>query len=97
VQSRGSAVGIVTGHGLDDRGSELEPRKYKKILVSVIKSRQALGPTEPPIQWTTRGCFPGIKRPGGKADRSLSTSDEVKKTRFYTSIPSIRLHGVVLS
>jgi hypothetical protein len=38
----------------------------------------------------------GVKRPGGKADRSPPSSAEVKNAWSYTSTPSIRLHGVVL-
>jgi hypothetical protein len=34
---------------------------------------------------------------GGEADHSPPTSAEVKNTWIYTSIPLIRLHGVVLN
>jgi hypothetical protein len=39
----------------------------------------------------------GVKRPGRKADHSPPSSAEVKNAWSYTSTPSIRLHGVVLS
>jgi hypothetical protein len=48
-----------------------------------MSSRQALGPTQPPIQGV-----PGVKQPGREADHSPPTSAEVKKTCVYTSTPS---------
>jgi hypothetical protein len=39
----------------------------------------------------------GIKRPGREADHSVLSSAEVKNVWTYTSLPPIRLHGVVLS
>jgi hypothetical protein len=44
-----------------------------------------------------RGSFPGLKRPGREADHSPPSSAKVKNAWSYTSIPPIRLHGVVLS
>jgi hypothetical protein len=41
--------------------------------------------------------FPVLIRPGREADHSRPTSTEVKKTWIYTSIPPIRLQGVVLN
>jgi hypothetical protein len=38
-----------------------------------------------------------VKRPGREADHSHPSSAEVKNAGGYTSIPPIRLHGVVLS
>jgi len=53
-------------------------------------SRQALWPTQPPIQWV-----PEVKRPGHEADYSPPSSAEVSNAWSYTSIPPLRLHGVV--
>jgi hypothetical protein len=39
----------------------------------------------------------GLKRPGREADHSHPSSAEVKDAWSYTSTPSIRLNGVVLS
>jgi hypothetical protein len=75
---------IVSGRGLG-------------ILLFTTVSRTALGPTQPPIQWGTRGSFPGVKRPGCEADHSPLSSVEVKNAWSYTSTPPIRIHGVVLS
>jgi hypothetical protein len=53
-----------------------------------MSSRQALGPTEPPIQWVSGAIFPGIKRSGLEADHSPPNNAEVKKTWIYTSTPN---------
>jgi hypothetical protein len=60
-------------------------------------SRTALGPTQPPIQWVPGALSLGVKRPGREADHSPPSSAEAKNAWSYTSISSIRLHGVVLS
>jgi len=39
----------------------------------------------------------GVKRPGREAEHSPPSRTEVKNAWFYTSIPPIRLHGVVRS
>jgi hypothetical protein len=43
------------------------------------------------------GLSLGVKRPGREADHSPPTSAKVQNAWSYTSTPSIRLHGVVLS
>jgi hypothetical protein len=60
-------------------------------------SRLALGPTQLHIQWVAGALFLGVKRPGREADHSPPSSAEVKNAWSYTSIPPIRLNGVVLS
>jgi hypothetical protein len=52
--------------------------------------RPALGPTQPPIQWE-----PVVKWPGSEANHSTPCSAEVKNAWSYTSIPAVRLHGVL--
>jgi hypothetical protein len=51
----------------------------------------------PPIQWVPRALSLGIKRPGREGDHSPPSTAEVKYAWSYTSIPPVRLHGVVLS
>jgi hypothetical protein len=58
-----------TGYGLD--GWNSIPGKGK-IFFST-PSMQALGPTQPPMQWV-----PGVKRPGHEADHSSPCTAEVK-------------------
>jgi hypothetical protein len=67
--SRGSSVGIATGYGLDDRGVGVRVLVGSRILFST-SSGQALGPTQPPIQWVPGVLSPAIKRPGREAHHS---------------------------
>jgi hypothetical protein len=60
------------------RGRSSSPGSSKNF--SSTSSRQALGPTQPPIQWAQGALSTGIKRPGREADHSPPTSAEVKKT-----------------
>jgi len=59
--------------------------------------RPTLGPTQPPLQRIPGALSLGVKQPGSEADHSLLSSDEVKNAWNYTSTPTIRRHGVVLS
>jgi hypothetical protein len=61
IRSRDSPVGIAMVYGLDDQGS---------ISGRGTASGQALGPTQPPIQWVPRALSPGTKRPGREAGHS---------------------------
>jgi len=69
----GSVLGIATGYGLVGLGIESRwGRDFPHL------SRQALGPTQPPIQWVP-GLLRGKERPGHEADPSLPSSAVVKK------------------
>jgi hypothetical protein len=57
--SRSSSVSIVSGYGLDDRGSILG--RGKSIFPVASVSRPALGTTQPPIQWVLGVFSPGVK------------------------------------
>jgi hypothetical protein len=46
-------------------------------------------------KWVPGVLSLGVKRPGREADHSPPSSAEVKNARSYTSIPPLRLHGVV--
>ena len=68
-----SSVCIVTRYGLDGPG--IESRWGQNVPHS---SRQALGSTQPSIQFGT-GSFPGVKRPGRGVDHPPPSSAEVKE------------------
>jgi hypothetical protein len=66
-RSWGSTAGIATGYDLDGHGSN--PGRGK-IFIFNTASRQALGPTQPSIQWVVGAVSPGIKWLGCEADHS---------------------------
>jgi hypothetical protein len=68
-----------------------------RIFLLTTKSRTALGPTQPPIQWVLGALSLGVKWPGREADHSPPSSAEAKNAWSYTSNPPIRLHGVVFN
>jgi hypothetical protein len=80
VRIRDRVVDIATGYGLDGVPSL---GRLKNYLFS-MSSTQALGSTQPPIQWVPGGFSPSIKRPGREVDHS-PTSAEIKKIWMYTS------------
>jgi hypothetical protein len=61
-----------------------DPRQRQGIVPVVSVSKQALGPTQPPIQWVQSGLFCGGKaQPGCDADHSPPSSAEVKNECLY--------------
>jgi hypothetical protein len=80
-----NAVGIATGYGLDDRGIGVRVLVGSRIFSK--SSRQALGSTEPPIQWVPGTLSLGVKRQGHEANHSPPTSADVKEMWSYTSTP----------
>jgi hypothetical protein len=75
----------------------LESRHRLGVFLFSTVSRPALGPNQPPVQWVPGALTLGVKRPVREADHSPASSAEVKSAWMYNSIPSLRLHGVVLS
>jgi hypothetical protein len=67
------------------------------ILLFTTVSRTALGLTQPPMKWVPGALSMGVKWPEREADHSPPSSAEVRNEWSYTSIPPVRLHGVVLS
>jgi hypothetical protein len=82
----GSAVGIAIGYGLDDRGVGVRVPVGSRTFTCPHRPDRLLGSTQPPIQRGTGTISLRVKRPGLKAEHSLPTSAEVKKTWTYTSI-----------
>jgi hypothetical protein len=60
-------------------------------------SRPSLGPTQTYIQGVPAALSLGIKWPEHEADHSRPSSTKFKNAWSYTSTPTIRLHGLVLS
>jgi len=78
-------------------GYRLESQRMLGIFLFTTVSRPALGPTRPPIQGVPGTLSLGVDRPGSETEHSPPSNSEVKNAWSYTSIPSIRFHGVVLS
>jgi hypothetical protein len=87
--------GVALGYSLGDRG--FESRQRVGIFLFTTATRMTLGPTQPPIRLVPGALSLGVNRPGREADYSPPSSAEVKNVWSYTSIPQIRLDGVVLS
>jgi hypothetical protein len=66
-------------------------RKTQEILIVLQRSRLALGPTRPSIQWVPDSLASGVRRTGREFDHSPPSGAEVKNEGSYTSAPSIRL------
>ena len=69
-------------------GAGFEPRQGQEKIPFSETSRRGLGCIQSPAQWVTEFFA------GGKVDRSLSSSAEVKNEWKYISAPPIRLHGM---
>jgi hypothetical protein len=82
-------------YGMGDR--RFEYRQGMGIFLFTIVSRPTLGPKKPPTQWVPGALTLGLKRLGREADHSPPSTIDVKNVCSYTSVPPIRLHGVVLS
>jgi hypothetical protein len=89
---------------MDDRGSIPSRSSDGRIFLFTTASRQAPGPTQPPLQWVH-----GVKQPGPVVHHSTPSSAEVKNAWSHTSTPQyvfimwyfikqeIRLNSAVLS
>jgi hypothetical protein len=64
-------------------------------MEQIIQTGSGVHPTSYPMG--TGGSSPGVKRPGREADHSPPASAEVQKMWICTSIPPIRLEGLVLN
>jgi hypothetical protein len=67
-----SSVITVTSYGHDDRSST--PGGTRDFCISTF-FRPALGPTQPPIQWTLWALLPGVKRLGREANSPAFTPE----------------------
>jgi len=60
-------------------------------------SKEALGPTQPPILWLPWALSLQVKQPGREADHSPPSSAEAENAWNYISTSPTRLQGVMLS
>jgi hypothetical protein len=66
-----------------------EMNNIKLFFMLSKTSRQALGPTQPPIPVSTRGFFSGVKGPGREASHSTPSSVEVIMNGIIPLLPPI--------
>jgi hypothetical protein len=72
-----------------------DPRQEQRIFPLASVSRQALGPTQPPVQW-----LPGVLSPGVKRGRGVTLTTHLHlvprsgMSRSYSAYPPEHLLGV---
>jgi hypothetical protein len=94
--SRDSSFGIATGYGADDRVIGFRfPAGLGNFLFTTA-SRTAQWPIQPPTEWVPDALSLGLKRQFREVTTRLQLVPMSKNAWSYTSIPPIRLHGVVL-
>jgi hypothetical protein len=87
---------MALGYGLN--GPVFQSTQGLGIFLLTPTSGPALGPAQPPIKRVPGALSLVVKRTGCAANHSPPCSVDVKNAwRSYTSIPVIRLHGVVLN
>jgi len=72
-----------------DNVARFDYRQKKNFLFS-MKSRPALRPTQPSVQWILKIYSPKVKRPGREVDYSPLSSAEIKMSG---AIPLCPLHA----
>jgi hypothetical protein len=87
MRSPGSAVGVATGYGLDDRGIGVLVAIGSRMFTSPYRSDRLWGPPSLLSNWYRRPFSTEIKRQWREADHSSPTSAEVKNTWIYTFTP----------
>jgi hypothetical protein len=97
IESRDSAVSMVTGYGLEDQGVGVQVPVQEIIFTSPCHPDWLWGP--PSLLSNGYWCpfLPGIKRLGCETDNSPPNCAEFKKTWVYTSTLSHVFHVVVLN
>jgi hypothetical protein len=83
--SRGSAVGIATGYGLDDRGVRVRVPVGSTIVTSPYRSDRRWGPPNLLSNGYRTLFSPRLRQQGREADHPPQTSAEVKKMGMYIS------------
>jgi hypothetical protein len=84
ITGRDSSVGVATGYGWTAEGSVFDSWDRKEIFLSSGAFRQALGPTQPPIQWVPGALSLAVNRPGREAHHSPPSNAEIKNIPWFT-------------
>jgi hypothetical protein len=92
-----SSVGIVTGYGLDDRGSGVQFPAGAGNFSLHHHVQNGSGPPSLLSNGYQGALSLEVKRPEREADHSPPSSAEVKNAWGYTFTLPIQLHGTVLS
>jgi hypothetical protein len=74
--------------------SRFDSRQWRKGFSSILLSRPALRPTQPPVQWLPVVLSRAKPRPWRDPDHSPHLVLRSRMSKSYTSSPSKRLHGV---
>jgi hypothetical protein len=87
-KSRDSAVGIVTGYGLDGLGVRVRVPVRNRFFFSLRRPvHTGSGAHQAFYRTGTEGSFPGFKRPRREAHHSLPNNAEVKNMWIHISTP----------
>jgi hypothetical protein len=87
MKSQDSAVGIVTGYGLDDQGVGVRVPVGARFFTSPCRPDRLWGPPSLLSNGEPGALSPGVKRLRCEADHSPPDCALVKKMRIYTSTP----------
>jgi hypothetical protein len=66
--------------------SGFNSQQGQEIFLFSIASRQALGPTQPPIQWVLGAVFFDVKQQGHEASHSTPPGAEVNIREWWSCI-----------
>jgi hypothetical protein len=81
--------GSTTGYELDHRGFGVRFLVGTRYILFCIRSRPALGPTQPPTQWVPGAVSPGVKPQGPEANNSAPSNAEVKNDGAIPPLPNM--------
>jgi hypothetical protein len=86
-RSLDSSVCIPASYTLDRQGIGVRFPAGERHHCRSIMCKLALQPTKSPLQWLSGALSPGIKRPGGAADHSPPSNDEIKNGGSIPPLP----------
>jgi hypothetical protein len=96
-KSRESSVGIVTGYGLDDRGSRIRFPVVAGNFSLHYRVQTGTGAHSASYSVGNGASSLAVKRAGREDNHSPQSSATINNAWSYTYTPPTRLHDVVLS